>query len=490
MFSFLKSKNSQNNGASVRLASYAVLGVIGTVFASSAFPPFFTSTSSRAVINAPLVPLTTPISGKVMSLGSADQIIVENDRVDNSTLIGLKVQLVALHDELAQKNGIVADYAQRIKDFENDLAGQQAALLARTNADLKAAEAALEMVTYSSRIAKAEAARKLKLMAKGIAAGTQDEVADTLRLEDAKLEAAGLSVAKLKAEVDFAREGIYVGADLQSLQNLQQEIRTRKADLLQIKMQIATMRSKEAELSSLVATEGERVQRLARADLHIPQTSQLYKPVAASGREVTAGDTLAEMLDCRDAFVVAIFSERQAQALAVGSKVQVSADGWARVADGTITRLVPRTTDRVDLDYAVPFPPTERRELYVYIRLTEPDQAVFRDSQFCSVGTWVDVTMPEQWLQKTQEYVREASTSLIGIAQASAAQWPAAKTELSGLVQRSAVRLGTAKGIGRGMKGPRDISAPDEMPALRPYRADAHAVDLLNERMGILPAKS
>ncbi|WP_246665448.1 HlyD family efflux transporter periplasmic adaptor subunit [Rhizobium tropici] len=438
------------------------------------------------MINAPLVPLTTPISGKVASLGSADQITVENDRVDNSTLIGLKVQLVALHDELAQKNGIVADYAQRIKDFENDLAGQQAALLARSNADLKAAEAALEMVTYSSRIAKAEAARKLKLMARGIAAGTQDEVADTVRLEDAKLEAAGLSVAKLKAEVDFARQGIYVGADLQSLQNLQQEIRTRKADLLQIKMQIATMRSKEAELSSLVVTEGERVQRLARAELHIPQTSQLYKPVAASGREVTAGDTLAEMLDCRDAFVVAIFSERQAQALAVGSKVQVRADGWARVADGTITRLVPRTTDRVDLDYAVPFPPTERRELYVYIRLTEPDQAVFRDNQFCSVGTWVDVTMPEQWLQKTQEYIREASTSLIGIAQASAAQWPAAETELNGLEQRPAVRLGAAKGIGRGMKGPRDISAPEERPAVQSSRA----VDLLNERMAILPAKS
>ncbi|WP_246703615.1 MULTISPECIES: HlyD family efflux transporter periplasmic adaptor subunit [unclassified Rhizobium] len=424
-----------------------------------------------------------------MSLGSADQITVENDRVDNSTLIGLKVQLVALHDELAQKNGIVADYAQRIKDFENDLAGQQEALLARTNADLKAAEAALEMVTYSSRIAKAEAARKLRLMARGIAAGTQDEVADTVRLEDAKLEAAGLSVAKLVSEADFARQGIYVGSDQQSLQNLQQEIRTRKADLLQIKMQIATMRSKEAELGSLVATEGERVQRLARADLRIPQTSQLYKPIAASGREVTAGDTLAEMLDCRDTFVVAIFSERQAQALSVGSKVQVSADGWARVADGTVMRLVPRTTDRVDLDYAVPFPPTERRELYAYIRLTEPGQDVFRQSQFCSVGTWVDVTIPQEWLQKTQEYVREASISLIGIAQASAAQWPAPETELNGLVRRSAVRLGLAKGTGRDMKGPRDISAPEKMPAVQPSRTGAHAADLLNVRMGI-PAKS
>ncbi|MDE1996713.1 MAG: HlyD family secretion protein, partial [Rhizobiaceae bacterium] len=127
---------------------------MGTVFASSAFPPFFTSTSSRAVINAPLVPLTTPISGKVTSLGSAADITVENDRVDNSTLIGLKVQLTALHNEFEQKNSIVADYAQRVDGLESDLRDQHAAVLARIDSDLQAAQAALEMVTYSARIAR------------------------------------------------------------------------------------------------------------------------------------------------------------------------------------------------------------------------------------------------------------------------------------------------------------------------------------------------
>ncbi|AYG70092.1 MULTISPECIES: HlyD family efflux transporter periplasmic adaptor subunit [unclassified Rhizobium] len=462
---------------------------MGTVFASSALPPFFTSTSSRAVINAPLVPLTTPISGKVTSLGSTDDITVENDRVDNSTLIGLKVQLTALQNEFEQKNSIAVDYAQRLHGLENDLRDQQTALLARIDADLKAAQAAFEMVTYSARIARSQAARKLKLMTKGIAAGSADEIADTVRLEDTKVEAAKLAVAKLSTEFDFARKGIYVGSELQSLQNLQLEIRTRKADLLQIKMQIATMQSKEAELNGLVMTESQRIDRLARADIRIPPTNVLYKPVAASGREVTAGDTLAETLDCRQAFIVAIFSERQAQALAVSSKVQVNAENWGQPVDGVVERLIPRTTERVDLDYAVPFPPTERRELYAYIRLTEFARSSVQSKQFCSVGTWVEVTMPHEWVQRTEDYIREASTSLLGIAQASPAQWPAARAELSGVVRQSAERIGLMASEDQRSKSRRDGQPAVDRDRIRVGHAEENAIDLLNDRMGILPRK-
>ncbi len=130
--------------------------------------------------------------------------------------------------------------------------------------------------------------------------------------------------------MNFARQGIYIGSDLQSLQNLQQEIRTRAADLLQIRMQMTTMQTRKSELETLASAESARIERLTRADLSIPPWgTTLYKPVAATGREVVAGDTLAEALDCRNAFVVAIFSERQAQALSVGSRVKVSSDAWA-----------------------------------------------------------------------------------------------------------------------------------------------------------------
>ncbi|MCP6329914.1 hypothetical protein NL460_27650, partial [Klebsiella pneumoniae] len=119
-------------------------------------PPVFTSQTNRALINAPVIPLTTPISGVVKISGNG-RAVVENDKVDNTTLIGLKVQLAALDNELRQKNAIIGDYASRVDNLNNDLLSQQAALLQRTESDLEAAKAALQMVTYSTRIAKAEA---------------------------------------------------------------------------------------------------------------------------------------------------------------------------------------------------------------------------------------------------------------------------------------------------------------------------------------------
>ncbi|WP_205288656.1 hypothetical protein, partial [Escherichia coli] len=77
--------------------------------------------------------------------------------------------------------------------------------------------------------------------------------ADTIQLEDTKLQAAKVAVDKLNKEMSFARQGIYIGSDLQSLQNLQQEIRTRSADLLQIQMQMTTMQTRKSELEALAS---------------------------------------------------------------------------------------------------------------------------------------------------------------------------------------------------------------------------------------------
>lgn len=85
-----------------------------SVLSPQCFPPpcfhlSLTSQTNRALINAPVIPLTTPISGVVKISGNG-RAAVENDKVDNTTLIGLKVQLAALDNELRQKNAIIGDY--------------------------------------------------------------------------------------------------------------------------------------------------------------------------------------------------------------------------------------------------------------------------------------------------------------------------------------------------------------------------------------------
>jgi multidrug resistance efflux pump len=403
---------------SVKIASYGVLGVLATVFTSSVLPPIFTSTSVRAVVNAPVSALTSPITGTVTNIAGKQEdsyegpiATVQNERVDRSTLIGLQVESTSLQNEMLLKQANLEDYLNRIKDLEAELSTQQGALIARSSNELRDAEVRLDLAVYSAENEKADAERKLRLVSKGVVPGTKDELLNNIKLEDAKVEAAKLKVAMSNDNLDFAQRGIYVGDNNQYLQNLQNEIRARKADVSQISMQIASIKTRLAELQSLTEAEKQRIDKMARADVAITKSEKIYKTVAQVGKQVNAGDTLAQSVDCREAFVVAIFSERQAQALSVGSKVVIESDAWKSPVQGQVNRLLPRTTDRVDLDFAVPFPPTERRELYAFI---VPDKSNEDEtSNFCSVGTWVEVTRQSDWAEKTRNYIDSATTALV-----------------------------------------------------------------------------
>jgi hypothetical protein len=112
---------------------------------------------------------------------------------------------------------------------------------------------------------------------------------------------------------------------------------------------------------------------------------------------VNAGDTLASLVDCDKRFVVAIFSYRQGQSMKVGTSVRV--DG-ASFGSGIVTAVLPKTSDKIDERFAVPFPQTERRELYAIIApdnrtggTVHPEAAAQREQPTpCTVGQWVTVT--------------------------------------------------------------------------------------------------
>ena len=188
--------------SSVRIASYSVLGILATVFTSSVMPPIFTSTSVRAVVNAPIKSITSPISGIVTDVQAMrDQfpegpvVVVENERVDRSTFIGLQVESTSLRNELTLKQGNLEDYRRRIKDLETELAIQRLALIARTSNALRDAEVALDLATYSAENEKLDSKRKLLLVSKGVFPGTKDELINKIKWEDSKVEAARIKVA-------------------------------------------------------------------------------------------------------------------------------------------------------------------------------------------------------------------------------------------------------------------------------------------------------
>jgi hypothetical protein len=81
----------------------------------------------------------------------------------------------------------------------------------------------------------------------------------------------------------------------------------------------------------------------------------------------------------------------------VGTPVRV--DG-ASFGSGIVTAVLPKTSDKLDERFAVPFPQTERRELYAIIApdsrsdgAAQAETAGLHEQSIpCSVGQWVTVT--------------------------------------------------------------------------------------------------
>ena len=231
-------------------------------------------------------------------------------------------------------------------------------------------------------------------------AASMDMLRPTTQQYSAARHRADAENAKLNqkvAQLGALGKGIYVGDDLVAVGNLVQK--RRDIDLDEKRMEI-----EEKELSAiledhqrLISSEQKRLETLAGANVRVPTGAKILSVGAVPGRHVNAGDSVASLVDCDKRFVVAIFSYRQGQSMMVGTRVRVNG---ASFGSGIVTAVLPKTSDKVDERFAVPFPQTERRGLYAIIApgsqkdgTVDPEAAAQHEqSTPCTVGQWVTVT--------------------------------------------------------------------------------------------------
>src|ERR1700736_6391590 len=216
----------------------------------------------------------------------------------------------------------------------------------------------------------------------------------------AALHNADAESAKLNqkiAQLDALGKGIYVGDDLIAIGTLVQK--RRDVDLDEKRMEIEEQETSAVleDHQRLIDVEQKRLDTLAQANVRVTAAGNILNVGAGPGRHVNAGDTLASLVDCNKRFVVAIFSYRQGRSMKVGTRVRV--DG-ASFPSGIVTAVLPKTSDKIDDRFAVPFPQTERRELCAIIAPADrtdgtphPELAAQHEQPAsCNVGQWVTVT--------------------------------------------------------------------------------------------------
>jgi multidrug resistance efflux pump len=391
----------------LRVSSLVVASILSLLMITTVVPPIVADQSDRAVVNAPVTLLTAPIDGEIDSLAATPGHSVEageslaqisNVRLDRGTLISLEEKAAEAREKLAAAQANKESDRAYLKSLDSEIAAQIEQLKAQFQSQILELRARVAQSESQSAEKKALVERQSDMVARDAASAYM--LKPTTQQYSAALHNSDAENAKLNqkiAQLDALGKGIYVGDDLIAIGSLVQK--RRDIDLDQKRME-----TEEKELSAvledhqrLIAKEQKRLDALAGASVRTPTDGKVLNVGATPGRHVNAGDSLASLVDCDKRFVVAIFSYRQGQSMKVGTSVRV--DG-ASFGSGIVTAILPKTSDKIDDRFAVPFPQTERRELYAIIApVYRTDGAVHAEAAAqqqpptsCNVGQWVTVT--------------------------------------------------------------------------------------------------
>jgi multidrug resistance efflux pump len=391
--------------AVLRVSAITVAGTLSVLMVTAVAPPIVADQSDRAVINAPVTLLTAPISGEIDLLSAVpggdvqagDTLAqISNPRLDRSTLISLEEKSADARAKLAATRAKKESDQVYVSSLDSEIANQVEQLTAQLQSQIAELRARVAQSNAMSGEKKALVDRQTNMVAR--AAASIDMLKPTEQQYNAALHNIDAENAKLNqkvAQLDALKRGIYVGEDLVAINNLTQKRRDIDLDAKRMDIEEKEFSAVIADQQHLIDLEQNRLESLTAANVRTAAKGKVLTVGAAKGRHVSAGDTVASVVDCDQRFVVAIFSYRQGQNMKAGTRVRI--DGNVS-ASGVVNAVLPKTSDKADERFAVPFPQTERRELYAIITPDDSGQEVHEatsssaQAPACPVGQWVTVT--------------------------------------------------------------------------------------------------
>ncbi len=388
----------------LRVSAIGVAGILSALMVTAVIPPIVADQSDRAVVDAPVELLTAPIGGEIGALNaspglnvhSGDRLAqVANPRLDRTTLISLEERASDAREKLDATRANRQSDRSYVASLDQEIISQVGQLKAQLQSQIEELRARVAQSSAMSGEKKALVDRQNKMVARDTA--SIEMLKPTEQQYSAALHATDAENAKLSqktSQLGALNSGIYVGDDLVALNTLAQKRRDIDLDARRMEIEEKQQASLLADLQHLIDAERQRLATLAAADVVSAGQGKVLTVGAEIGRHVSAGDTIASVVDCDKRFVVAIFSYRQGESMKPGTRVRI--DGGS-LRQGVVSAVLPKTSDKVDERFAVPFPQTERRELYVIIAPDAPDVHTAADSgsvatPACTVGQWVTVT--------------------------------------------------------------------------------------------------
>lgn len=360
----------------------AAIALLGTA-AVAMFRQHLVVSTEHAVISAYAIPMRTPIGGVLTAItaqagaaleGGMPLARVENTLADRRPLLDATAERDRALEEvaaLARQIAALDDITGALTARAEELRAESQHMLAAGLAEGLSLHAAAE--TRARRLGQ-EAARALELARNGVTSTALRERAEAEH--DAALrEAAALAArsAALAAQERAATRGLYLAGSYGGVSYLEQrldEVALRRSELLR---QHAAQQATANRAAARIAAEAERLATEREALLHAPGDWHAWRVLARPGQRVLAEDILAELVDCRDIFVLAAIPQDDAPAIAPGQPARLRLAGETQERRGTVLGWVPDGMAREGGQLAVlPTRPLGNSQL-LRVAIAQPD---------------------------------------------------------------------------------------------------------------------
>src|SRR5260370_39143096 len=219
----------------LRVSSLVVAGILSLLLINAVVPPIVADQSDRAVVNAPVTLLTSPIDGEIDSLAAnpgqsveaGDSLAQISDRwLDRGTLNSLEDKASDDREKLASAQANKESDHAYLKSLDSEIAAQIEQLKAQFQSQIVELRARVAQSESLSEEKKALVDRQSDMVARDAASNYM--LMPTKQQYSAALHNADAENAKLNqklAQLDALQKGVYVGDDLVAIGTLVQKRR-------------------------------------------------------------------------------------------------------------------------------------------------------------------------------------------------------------------------------------------------------------------------
>jgi biotin carboxyl carrier protein len=385
-----------------KLAGYALLAFVLWLMIATLIQPLLSAQATRAVLQAPVGLITSPINGVVsqMAVHTRDTVApgslvatVRNPTVSQEILTTLTTQRLALQSQLSQLGNQFKADSQEARSVGQEAQVHRQASLAQTWDAWQIAQRQRD-VAHSVVAEQENKVRVNEALLKEGAISEQVMNAAEAQLSTARANAAVAeqAFAGQAQTVVSAGQGAFVGTGGSNLfQTLSSRREALRNSIDRARQDGTAIVKQLKQITQLEDEERRRVEKLAAYQVTATQPGLVHTVLAPEGAYVTAGASLVRVTDCSRIGVVAVFPARLAKRLGIGSVLDVKIGEHTAAVPARVEQLLPEASEALQSTYSVPFPYAEQGSIYAVARVEDGDAT--RKQSLCVPGKVVTASL-------------------------------------------------------------------------------------------------